>query len=49
MDFDNAGVVVSQDNMTLSANEHSGDLSMDFEEQQILMDAGTEEVIGKKT
>ncbi|XP_028029327.1 protein lin-54 homolog isoform X2 [Bombyx mandarina] len=46
MDFDNAGVVVSQDNMTLSANEHSGDLSMDFEEQQILMDAGTEEVIG---
>lgn len=49
MDFDHSGVVVSQEDITLESADHEGDIPMEFEhieEQQMLMDTGSEEIIG---
>ncbi|KAG6451407.1 hypothetical protein O3G_MSEX007125 [Manduca sexta] len=45
MDFDNSGVVVNQADITLETSEHEGEIPMEFEEQQMLMDTGSEEII----
>lgn len=45
MDFDHAGVVINQGDISLESNE--GVIPIQFEEQQMLMDTGNEEIIGK--
>lgn len=49
MDFDHSSVVVTQDDMSLETTGHEPDIPMEFEnmeEHQMLMDTGSEEIIG---
>lgn len=49
MDFDHEAGVVSQEDIPLETTGHEPDIPMEFEsieEQQMLMDTGTEEIIG---
>ncbi|XP_026746326.1 protein lin-54 homolog isoform X3 [Trichoplusia ni] len=48
MDFDHSGVVVSQEDIALETTGHEADIPMEFEhieEQPMLMDTGSEEII----